>query len=188
MFAVVVLLGMMTHAAAWDPSEEGQSPVAATVHTLDLSSPALFPPLLDASLPENIDAPQAILVTMREMWAASPTFRRQCTRIARAREGRVFMQIRTQRSVEFQAVSQIQRKGAKWSAHVEVFIDAKIVEMIAHEFEHIIEHLDAVDLARLAEQGLDGVVHGSSHFETARAVAAGKRVAKEFAQRGKQAS
>lgn len=188
MFAVLMMLGMMTHAAAWEPSEESSTPVAATMRTLDLTSPALFPPTIDASLPENIDAPQAILSTMRAMWAASPTFRRQCARLARAREGRIVMSIRTQRSVEFQAVSQIERKGAVWTAHVEVHIDSKLVEMIAHEFEHLIEHIDAVDLARLAQQGLDGVISGATHFETARAMATGKRVAREYAERGKQAS
>jgi hypothetical protein len=186
-FAVFVLLGVMAHGAAWDPSEESSSPVAAA-HQLDLSSAALFPSSVDASLPENIEAPTAILTIMREMWTASPSFRSQCARIARAHDGRVVVEIRRQPSYEFQAVSNIARKGIAWRAKVEVYLDAKLVEMIGHEFEHIVEQIDSVDLARVAKQGLDGVVIGSSHFETARAVAAGKRIAQEYLRRGKQAS
>jgi len=189
-FAELVVLGLMTHAAAWEPGqEEGLFPAASVAtETVALSSPALFPQIVDASLPENIDAPQALLSVMREMWTASPTFRRQCARIARATDGRIAFEIRRPRSVEFQAASTIERKGRVWRAKVEVFIDAKLVEMIAHELEHIIEHIDAVDLPRLSRQGIDGVIQGSDHFETARAIAAGKRVAKEYANRGKQAS
>ena len=34
------------------------------------------------------------------------------------------------------------------------------VEHIAHELEHVLEQVDGTDLARLARQGLDGVVDG----------------------------
>lgn len=167
--AVLVLLGVMAHEASWEPSAE------------------VFP-VVDASLPGNIEAPDAILTTMRRMWMASPSFRRQCARIGRARDGRIVVEIRTKMSHEFQAVSQIERKGVAWRARVEVYIDSKLVEMIAHEFEHIIEQMDSVDLVRLSKQGLQGVMPGSTHFETARAIAAGKRIARECLESGKQAS
>jgi hypothetical protein len=188
-FAELVVLGLMTHAAAWEPGQEGSFPVErAAAEIVDLKAPALFPPIVDASLPENIDAPQSVLTIMREMWTASPSFRRQCARIARATDGRIAFEIRKPRSAEFQAASVIERKGRTWRARVEVPLDTKIVELIAHELEHIIEHIDAVDLPRLSRQGIDGVIEGADHFETARAIAAGKRVAKEYANRGKQAS
>jgi hypothetical protein len=164
-FALLVLLGVM-----------------GTPAQVDLSSAALFPSVV-ASIPENIEAPPAILKIMREMWAVSPAFRYQCARIAQARHGRVVVEIRKP-SAEFQAVSNIERSGLAWQARVQVFIDANLVEMIAHEFEHVIEQIDAIDLARLAKQGLDGVIPGHTHFETVRAVAAGKRIAKEFRQHG----
>lgn len=166
MFAVLVLLGVM----------------AATTTQVDLSSAALFPSVVE-SIPENIEAPPAILKIMREMWAVSPAFRHQCARIAQARHGRVVVELRRP-SAEFQAVSNIERSGLVWTARVQVFVDAKLVEMIAHEFEHVIEQIDSIDLARLEKQGLDGVIRGHTHFETARAVAAGKRIATEFHQHG----
>ncbi len=122
------------------------------------------------------------------MCQTSRTFRRQVVRIAQAREGRVVIEIRTRRSAGIQAASIIERNGAAWRASVGVHIDAKLVEMIAHELEHVIEQIDAIDLARLSRQGLAGVVPAGDHYETARAIAAGKRVAREFADRGKQAS
>jgi hypothetical protein len=170
---VWLLLGMMFHGPAWVPSTESQSAEAEVVF---------------AALPENIEAPEAVLNVMREMWRASQTFRRQMLRISQARQGRVVIEIRTQRSTEFQAASLIQRNGAAWRAKVGVHYDTKLVEMIAHEFEHVIEQMDSIDLVRLAKQGLDGVEPAGDHFETTRAIAAGKRVAKEFANRGKQAS
>jgi hypothetical protein len=165
---VVLLLGMMFHGPAWAPSAQHE--------------------IVFAALPDNIQAPEAVLSLMREMWRASQTFRRQVLRIAQASQGRVVIEIRTRRSTEIQADSIIERNGTAWRANVGVHFDAKLVEMIAHEFEHVIEQMDDIDLARLARQGLAGVVSTGDHFETTRANAAGKRVAKEFADRGKQAS
>ena len=59
-------------------------------------------------------------------------------------------------------------------------------ELIGHEFEHIIEQLDGIDLVRVQQQGLSGVTLGHKHFETVRADTTGKRVALEFAHPPKQ--
>ena len=55
------------------------------------------------------------------------------------------------------------------------------VMLIAHEFEHILEQLDGVDLRSMATRVATGVhlVPGSGHFETDRAIAAGRQVADE---------
>lgn len=155
----------------------------------DLSSPALFPAALSA-MPANIQAPSPIAALMRDMWVASPTFRRQCARIAAATGTRVAIVIRKPRSPEVRATSQIDHhRAGRWDAVVEVNIDSDLVELIAHEFEHVVEQLDGVDLVRLSQQGLDGVMEGSSdRYETARAVATGKRVAREYKNREREAS
>jgi len=56
--------------------------------------------------------------------------------------------------------------------------------LIAHEFEHIIEQLDGVDLPLMASRTASGVhrVPGSEHFETDRAIAAGHRVSEEVSR------
>lgn len=141
-------------------------------------------------MPGNIDAPPTIVALMRDMWMASPTFRRQCARIAGATGTRVDIVIRKPRSAEVRATSEIEHhRAGKWLATVEVFVDGDLVELIAHELEHVIEQLDGVDLVRLSQQGLAGVETGSGErYETARAIATGKRVAREYKNRGREAS
>jgi hypothetical protein len=185
---LLTLVSQAGRAAARGTEEASSSPLATTIQVLDLSSPALFPSIGFATLPANVDASPVLVPVLREMWARSPTFRHQCARIARATGGRVKIAIRTQRSSKFRAMSMIHReKAGAWLASVEVFVDSELVQMLAHEFEHVIEQIDGVDLPRLEQQGLAGVVAGSEHYETARAVATGQRVAWEFLHRNTQA-
>ena len=52
--------------------------------------------------------------------------------------------------------------------------------MIAHEFEHIVEQLDGLDLPRLARLAPGTVwATGDQTFETQRAIAMGRLVARE---------
>ena len=56
-------------------------------------------------------------------------------------------------------------------------------ELIAHEFEHIIEQLDGVDLAAHAAQrhtGVTAIGHRHDIFETMRAKRAGLKVVSEL--------
>jgi hypothetical protein len=88
------------------------------------------------------------------------------------------------------ALSTIEQRRGSWLANVSLFLDRDLVELIAHEFEHIIEQIDGVDLPRYSKQGLTGVTPGSGeHFETARAIAVGRRVSAEYAaSRDREAS
>ena len=57
------------------------------------------------------------------------------------------------------------------------------VEMIAHEFEHIIEQLDGVDLAAraaLPHTGVTDLGHVGGMFETVRAQRTGRKVLSEL--------
>ena len=60
---------------------------------------------------------------------------------------------------------------------------AAAAELIAHEFEHIIEQLDGVDLAIMSRLRSTGVkrVGEVDAFETRRAIVTGLRVARESA-------
>ncbi len=56
-------------------------------------------------------------------------------------------------------------------------------ELIAHEFEHIIEQLDGVDLAAraaLAHTGVTSLGHSTDKFETTRARLTGLKVVSEL--------
>jgi hypothetical protein len=170
-------------------AENAAAHAPATTQLLDLSSPALFPAA--EGVPSNIEAPPFITGRMRRMWVASPTFRRQCLRIARARTGRVSIEVRKPSpSASARALSTIEQRRGTWLANVSLFLDRDLVELIAHEFEHIVEQIDGVDLPRCSRQGLSGVMPGSGeHYETARAIAVGRRVAAEYANsRDREAS
>ena len=65
------------------------------------------------------------------------------------------------------------------AVQIELRTPTLYVEHIAHEVEHVMEHLDGTDLPRMARQRLDGVVNLEGVYETARAQAVGRRVAHE---------
>jgi hypothetical protein len=54
-----------------------------------------------------------------------------------------------------------------------------LVELIAHELEHVIEQLDGVDLASQITRGDTARSPRRGHYETLRAVTMGRRVAEE---------
>ncbi len=60
--------------------------------------------------------------------------------------------------------------------------------LIAHEFEHILEQLDGVDLPSMAARPATGVhaVASSGRFETDRAIAAGRQVEREVFDSGRK--
>ncbi len=194
MIVLIVLLGLLNSGGPPARGEEfsssysSDSSTSSTTQKLDLSSPALFRSI-DSAIPNNVVVPEIMRAQVRAMWVRSATFRRQCARIARALDGRVKITVSGQPLANMRAVSQIRRTpDGMWQAMVRVFFSDELVELIAHEFEHILEYIEGIDLPELQHQGLDGVMTEHGHFETARAVAAGKRVAAECAAYGKQSS
>ena len=125
--------------------------------------------------------------TLHAMWDASLTFRRQLTRIA-ADPSVVVIVRRCQRCPE-EAWANTQltiKSGVLRRAIVEVrsLDNIELVETVGHEFEHILEQLDRVDLGRFARgPGRSG--HGvqrkwKSQYETERARQVGSAVAVEY--------
>jgi hypothetical protein len=120
---------------------------------------------------------------VQRMWEASPTFRRQCARLGEALVTIVVgLDSRMDRD-KMNAVTSIDmRNGLVRAAttHLRVLEP----EYLAHEIEHVLEQVDGVDIRRSARSGLDGVreIH-SGMFETARAIAIGRVVAREIARR-----
>jgi hypothetical protein len=117
----------------------------------------------------------------------SPTFRRQCLRIADSpRLSIVFEYIRpsTERLRARATVST--GPDGRRTAMVGIRTLDDPVELIAHEIEHVIEQLDGVDLHALAAVPASGV-HvcdcGNGAFETVRAIRVGLDVAREVHQR-----
>jgi hypothetical protein len=137
-----------------------------------------------AQLPANVAIEPAFEPIVAEMLRRSPTFRAQCSRIALA----THLQVVVRRSImapRQAALTRLTRPGGgRLEADVELNPFGEDPLLIAHEFEHIIEQLDDVDLAALANRRGTGVRTDpeSGHFETERAIDVGRRVAREVSR------
>ena len=111
-------------------------------------------------------------------------FRRQCARLAGSRSTVITVDdaVIPDRA-PFRAATDftVDRQG-RTLARVRLGSRVDLEERIAHEFEHIIEQLDGVDLRSLARRETAGVhaVHDDGHFETERAIAVGRQVVQEI--------
>jgi hypothetical protein len=73
--------------------------------------------------------------------------------------------------------------NGRLSAHIVISPHTNVVELIAHEFEHVIEQLDDVDLAALAARPRTGVHEDAGlpgSYETVRAKHVGRKVLAEL--------
>lgn len=143
-----------------------------------------------AVVPPNILLAPAYQAVVEQMLRDSPTFRRQCARIGRSRELSVSVQGWLSQNHEDQPqATTIFTRGpvGQLDALVRVSTSADPIEMIAHEFEHILEQLDDVDLPVMAARHGSGVhtVAGFGGFETERAISAGRCVATEVKNGGR---
>jgi Tol biopolymer transport system component len=130
--------------------------------------------------PSNLTAASVFQPFLDRMWLSSPTFNRQCRRLAAAPGLTVVLRLEEpQRRPSCRARTVLQRRnGVLITADVFLSPTLDAVELIAHEVEHVLEQLDGVDLTAQAGSGNvwrreDGV------FETRRATEAGRRVARE---------
>jgi hypothetical protein len=141
------------------------------------------PPLASPTVlvrPSNLAAASVFQSSLDRMWRSSPTFNGQCRRLVAAPRLTVVLRLEErQRRPSFYARTVFERQdGALVAAHVFLSPTPNVVELIAHEVEHVLEQLDGVDLEAQAGSGHvwkreDGA------FETRRATEVGRRVARE---------
>jgi hypothetical protein len=139
--------------------------------------PEAVPPNLEAGIYRS---------NVEQMLKLSPTFRRQCWRIATASDLVVSLHPGNRPSERVRARTRIIRNGRQLVASIEIFNSELAAELIAHELEHIIEQLDGVDLAAKADADGSGVRRGEApelSFETVRATRMGQAVAAEVRRR-----
>ncbi len=148
--------------------------VAADVPASESSS--LLPAALNAGTMKPL---------VEAMLRQSPTFRRQCQRLMDPRLLSILLRHEMLRGAR--ALTEVTPINGQLSAVVRLGHGDDYVELIAHEFEHVIEQLDGVDLRARAELPGTGVSECGpkpSSFETVRAIRAGLKVAQEFRQNG----
>lgn len=116
-------------------------------------------------------------------WRHSATFRDQCRKLAAAGAVMVIEPVTSRQTLR--ARTRIGRTEAGVaSAHAYVRPADNTLELIAHELEHVLEYVDGVKFLLEAGTGGSGVSLRGGAYETRRAVAAGRRVAKEVRERG----
>jgi hypothetical protein len=146
--------------------------------------PADARPAWSVTLPPNLTIPDVYRSYVNSMLRLSPTFRRQCLRIANALGLTVVLRQFLARSPERMRARTSLKTVPDGRRYATVEIEAlhDPVELIAHEIEHVIEWLDGVDLrarAALPGTGVHLCDGGNGAFETIRATRAGLAVAEE---------
>jgi hypothetical protein len=144
------------------------------------------------AIPRQLAAPANLVVSqmfrplVESMLRDSPTFRRQCLRISGAPNLTVRLEIRGAPSrKDVRATTKLTQHGSgRVSALIEIGVRHDVEELIAHEFEHVIEQLDGIDLAAHAKRRHSGVtsLHAADVYETTRAKRAGLKVVSELAR------
>ena len=125
-----------------------------------------------------------LVPVFEQLLEASPTFRAQVARIGLAPYVRVVVEAvmasstdqPRQRTVEHPAL--LGRCGARRRRYSAPLVSSECAELFGHEFEHIIEQIDRVNLQALSAAG--GAARlGDGAYETQRARSAGQRIAGE---------
>jgi hypothetical protein len=153
-------------------------------------APAVWWEAGSVTIPASFIVPSSFRSLVEVMLRDSPTFRRQCQRIANAS----MLSVRLERAMgplasDTRARTRITRdRSGTLVAVIEVPPLDDDVELIAHEIEHVVEQLDNIDLASKAARpgtGVHFLAKGPVAFETTRAVTIGRRVAEEVRRGGR---
>ena len=114
-----------------------------------------------------------------ELWTASPTFQRQCIRLAEANIT-VAVGLSPLLRPGLRATSKIlMRDGRVFFVSTTLRDDLHVEEDLPHELEHVMEQIEARNLARDSEAGRGAWPSGPHAYETERARLAGIRAANE---------
>jgi hypothetical protein len=161
------------------------NPAALVVHVLLLSfGTTARSSSLSADLPANIWVQPALREAVAQLWQGSPTFRAQCRKIGAARGYLVHVMIDaaaiTRPYHRAQCVMRVYTTGVV-IARVTLPNHRQLTELIPHEFEHICERIDGVNLKRDAALHVPGIYEiGEGRIETDRAIQAGRQADAEM--------
>ena len=140
-------------------------------------------------LPPNVEFyPRDLEARIMRIYERSPTFRSQCARMKDAGYLRVVVVIDAAIPSYCRAFSVIQRQGDWIRAKVHLPPSTDHSELLAHEFEHILEQMEGLDLrtlARLKGSGVREVRYDV--YESDRAQSAGRIVVGETSGRQRNA-
>ncbi len=141
-----------------------------------------------SSLPVNVEMPRDLARVLERIYQRSPVFRAQCDRISGADNLRVTVRVDTAIRSQCRAFTIVTRQGDDIVAQVHLPPTNGLIELVAHEFEHVLEQIEGLDLKRLARIKGSGVRELEGRvFETDRAQQAGRVVELEVSRRPRTA-
>jgi hypothetical protein len=132
-------------------------------------------------LPPNLRVPRDLRALLQQVLRRSPTFQRQMQTLLHTQRVRMSVSYGGLRGMRmFQARSLVRHhEYGALVVDTTLYAPADMVELVAHETEHVCEQIEGVDLRGLAEVRDSGVYDVGGHFETQRAISIGRRVARE---------
>src|SRR5262245_44576856 len=135
-------------------------------------------------LPENLVLSKDLRPILEKMWMRSPTFRQQCDRIAQSPGLLVNLKVATRPGNigSYRALTKVEKMpDGLTKASVRIFQMSYLVELVGHEFEHILEQIEGINLQAMAIRGEEEVFLSKEGFyETRRALQAGRQIYKEY--------
>ena len=138
-------------------------------------------PVTCVALPANTGVPGGYQQWIEALIARSPTLHRQCLAIASAE---VLVRLRSTDPVggTCRATTTYTRdRAGRLRAVIAIPVSIDFAERLAHEFEHVVEQIEGVNLRRLARSRDSGVREvGRNVSETQRATDAGLMAAMEL--------
>jgi hypothetical protein len=142
--------------------------------------------IIPRELPRNLRVPPNMRPMLMRMLQTSATFRRQIATLSAKPAVRMTVNYGGMRGDRnYHALSTVRKH--QWGAMMidtTVFVPTDLVEIIAHELEHVCEQMEGVDLRSLSRRRGEGVYDLNGHFETARAIRAGQEASREYHQDG----
>ena len=137
----------------------------------------------EARMPVNLVLIPTLRPVVERMWHQSPTFKAQCARLRQTPSLLVGIRFGTTSQLGAGRGRTDFRRSPRDTMRADIYIDLELrsvhqlVELIAHELEHVIEQLDEVELTPADGHGVYLTAGGA--FETARALHIGQTVARE---------
>lgn len=134
-----------------------------------------------STIPVNLKVPGALRALLEEVMRRSPTFRHQMAELRGAPHVRMAISYGDVSTWHvLRAESTVSRY--EWGAlHIDtrLYTVRDVIEVVAHEMEHVCEQIEGIDVRALSQQRNSGVYSVGRHFETRRANLIGKQVAHE---------
>jgi hypothetical protein len=122
-----------------------------------------------------------LLQVVEAAWEGSRTFRRLCG--ALAEKGAIAILRPAAETPQFRAQTRLSvTEDGVAVGRVMVPLNARTLQSIAHELEHILEFAEGLDLSRESERKGSGVWRTDYGFETQRAIDTGRQVEREVAE------